>query len=499
VIRRLSELPVLVLLLGLGALAMIVPAAHAAALRDWPVARAFGYSSLLFLTLTSLLAIATAANRPGNAARSQLLTMAAVFALLPLVLAVPFREATPGASLAAAWWEMVSALTTTGATLFDPDALAPSVHLWRALVGWLGGLFTLVAAIAILAPLNLGGFEVLSPSSAQGAMAARLADPVGRIVRAAVSVAPVYAGLTAVLWLGLIIAGDEALVAACHAMSTLSTSGISPVGGPDVAASGVAGEVLVAIFLVPSLSRRLSPGGRRVRLREGVLEDHELRLGAAILLSVSLILFLRHWIAAAGAGEGEAPRALSALWGGFFTALSFLTTTGFQAAGWDAARSWSGLGSPGLILVGLAIIGGGIATTAGGVKLLRMYALLRHGERELQKLVHPNSLGGAGSDARRLRRSGARIASVSFMLFAISIAVVIGLLTAGGTGFEEAIIFGTGALSNTGPLAGLAGDVPLAWSGLSGFEQAVLAVAMVVGRLETLAVIALFSPALWRG
>ena len=69
-------------------------------------------------------------------------------------------EAVPDTSLMNAWFEMTSALTTTGATVFDPARLSDTVHLWRATMGWFGGYLILLGAYAILAPLNLGGFEV---------------------------------------------------------------------------------------------------------------------------------------------------------------------------------------------------------------------------------------------------------------------------------------------------------------------------------------------------
>ncbi|MFN4102601.1 MAG: TrkH family potassium uptake protein, partial [Pararhodobacter sp.] len=83
--------------------------------------------------------------------------MLAVFVGLPLLLALPFAESLPDTGWFNAWWEMVSALTTTGASLYSADLLPAPLHLWRALVGWMGGFFILVAAVAILAPLRVGG------------------------------------------------------------------------------------------------------------------------------------------------------------------------------------------------------------------------------------------------------------------------------------------------------------------------------------------------------
>ena len=404
-LQKLRHVPLFVFLIAIAAAAMLLPAAHAFVLRNYAVSRAFFYSGVLFLMLSALLALATASNPKGHQGRTHLLTMFAAFVLLPVVLAVPFNESVRDTGLYNSWWEMVSSLTTTGATLYLPDRLAPSLHLWRALVGWMGGFFMLVMAIAVLAPLRLGGFEIF------------------------------------------------------------------------VAGNSTGGEA-------PSLLR----------------DDPELWLAAVLVGMVAAFLLMRHWIAAL---DVETPAAfgpvLHSLWGSLFTALSFLTTTGFESASWDDARHWSGLGTPGLILAGLAITGGGIATTAGGVRLLRVYALLRHGERELNKLVHPTSIAGGGPTARKLRREGAYIAWIFFMLFAMSIAVVMMAVSLTGLAFEPATIMSIAALSNTRPLAAFAADTPLSWADLGDATKFVLAAAMVLGRLETLAIIALFNPEFWRG
>ncbi|KAB2885606.1 MAG: TrkH family potassium uptake protein [Albidovulum sp.] len=502
--RRFLDLPLMVILMGIGALAMYLPAFHAFGARDYGVARVFFYSGTLFFLLTVLIGIATAANRAGHPARNQLLTLVAAFAALPLMLAVPLAEAVPGTSYYSAWWEMVSAMTTTGATLFEPDRLPSSVHLWRALVGWMGGFFVLVTAAAVLAPMNLGGFEVLSGAPAgQGALsggpAARGQGPSYRILRETATLLPAYAGLTLALWILLILAGDGALTAACHAMSTLATSGISPKGGLYGTGAGFWGELAIFVFLAFALSRRLYPSGRTFRNAVSLGTDPELRMALLIVTVVPALLFLRHWVGALEVDEvRNTAAALRALWGTLFTVLSFLTTTGFESTDWAEARTWSGLASPGLILAGLAVMGGGVATTAGGVKLLRVYALYRHGEREVERLVHPNSVGGAGQEARRLRRQGAQMAWIFFMLFAISIAVTMLALALTGLDFVASTTFAVAALSTTGPLASFAAEAPLSWSELNGAARAVAAGAMVLGRLETLAIIALLNPDFWR-
>ena len=501
---RILELPLLVILMGITAVSMYLPAAHAVVLSQHPVARSFFYSGTILLILTAMIGIASATWQSRNLARGNLIALVAAYLVLPILMALPLAQAVRDTTFANAWFEMVSSFTTTGATLYDPARLPASVHLWRAQVGWMGGFFIMVAAVAILSPVNLGGVEVLSGrvpgrGSAELSQITRIADPTRRVMRHAVILFPAYGGLTLVLWVLQLIAGEQGLVALCHAMSTVATSSISPVGGMAGTQSGIPGEMAIFVVLLTSLSRKLWPGAGMLQSSHSLIRDPELRLGLVVIGSVAVVLFLRHWLSAAEMKEAADIQAgAHAFWGILFTAVSFLTTTGFTSQEWTVSQSWSGLGTPGLVLAGLAILGGGIATTAGGVKLLRVYALFRHGEREMQRLVHPSSIGGSGQLARRLRREGAYVAWIFFILFALSIAAVMAALTLVGMTFEAALVMTLAALTTTGPLALVAGDVPLSFADLGLPAKAILGLAMVVGRVEVLAILALMAPESWR-
>ena len=129
---------------------------------------------------------------------------------------------------------------------------------------------------------------------------------------------------------------------------------------------------------------------------------------------------------------------------------------------------------------------------------MRIYALSRHSLRELERIVHPSSVGGAGQEARRIRSEGAYIAWVFFMLFAISLAIVMLALSLTGLQFEPSMVLAISALTTTGPLAEVAGENPVSFSGIPDLAKMILAATMILGRMETLALIALFSPAFWR-
>ena len=156
------------------------------------------------------------------------------------------------------------------------------------------------------------------------------------------------------------------------------------------------------------------------------------------VLGVTAVLFLRSFVGAAEIDrQDNLVAALRAIWGSVFTVLSFLTTTGFVSEDWRATQLWSDLPEPGIILLGVAVMGGGIATTAGGIKLLRLYALYRHGLREMDKLVHPSSVGRRGQGDALISRGGARIAFIFLMLTLIALALVMLALAATGLSFQR--------------------------------------------------------------
>ena len=499
-----SQRPFFVLLMGIGALSMVVPAIHALSIENYAVARSFFYYALLFLVLTLFIGLATT-NYKSTLARGYLVSLLASFLVLPIMLAVPMYEAVPRMSFLEAWFESVSSITTTGATLYDsPRQLPRSVHLWRALLGWLGGLLIWVSAISILAPLNIGGFEVRatrggSASEKTFAQIGRVTDPSERLVRYGSKLIPLYVALTALLWLSLTASGEVSFVALCHAMSVMATSGISPVGGLIYSPAGFFGEFIILLFFVFALSRVAFSRGVSGQEVSPLYKDNEFRLALTLIGLLVAVLFLRHGVVAFEDGtNNDLGNAARALWGALFTITSFLTTTGFESADWTATRNWSGLGTPGLMLVGLSLIGGGVATTAGGIKLLRVYALWKHGQREVERLVHPSSVGGSGAVARQIRRQGAQIAWIFFMLFTISIAAVMVLISLTGVQFETAMVLSVAALSTTGPLAAIAAESPISYAGIPDSAKIVLAFAMVLGRLEALAIIALLNPEFWR-
>ncbi len=498
----LRSFPLFVNLTLIACVLMIGPLLHAVLLEDWRTARSFLYHGLFFGVIAVMVGLALAGRKSRNRPQSPLLAVAATFVFVPLIMAFPVSYIVGPVTFGQAYFEMLSSLTTTGATIFDePTTIPEPIHLWRGIAAWAGGFLVLVAAVAILEPMQLGGFELqaaITPGQAShhrrslGGSAAVGA----RMVNSALTIGPAYVVLTGVLAISLMIAGDRMLVAVIHAMSVLSTSGITPLDTYADNTSGHLGEALVFVFLLAAISRRSTSFFRADRT-QGML-DPEYQIALACMLGIAGLLFLRHFIGAIEVSDQEnIAGAMAAFWGSLFNVLSYLSTTGFDSQDWRAARDWSGLGTPGIILLSLCLLGGGIATTTGGVKLLRAYALYKHGVREMRRLIHPNSVGGSGITARRIRKEGAQIAWIFLMLFLLGISVSLLALTALGQTFDHALALSVAAMTNTGPAASLL-DPDLTYALLTPAERAILGIGMVFGRLEALVFVSLLNPAYWR-
>jgi len=499
--QAILRLPFLVILMGLGAIAMLIPSIHGWRIGDFEAMRVFGYSGILVFLLAAMVGVASVNYNPRYTVRSHLVALLMAFLGLPVFLALPIYFLTDGPSLFSLYFEMVSCLTTTGATLF-PGAgdLGEAEHLWRALVGWMGGFLILISVTAILAPLNLGGFEVFAEKReavARGITQIQAADASTRLVRWTVRLGPPYFAATILLALGILFSGERVFTAAILAMSTLSTSGITAGAGFETLDLSFFAEFMVFLFLFFAVSRSVLDFRRAGRSFSSVVLGREFRTVWTFLIIVTTVLFLRHLLGSLDQeGAGSLSQALGALWGDLFTTMSFLTTTGFQSSYWATAQEWSGQSSPVILLLGLSAMGGGVATTSGGIKLLRLFALYKHGQREVQKLIYPSSVIGAAGTSRYIRREGAWIAWMFFMLFAISTALVMLAMALFGHGLADSMAYAVAALATTGPMANaVLGE---AYVSLGDGEKAILALAMVVGRLETLAIIALFNPEFWR-
>ena len=129
------------------------------------------------------------------------------------------------------------------------------------------------------------------------------------------------------------------------------------------------------------------------------------------------------------------------------------------------------------------MIGGGVATVAGGVKLLRIYALYRLGLREMDRLIHPSGVGRRGRGDTLISHRGARIAFIFLMLFLVALALTMAALAASGLSFNHSLALAVGALTTCGQAIHVLGG-GASYATMPEPALAVLGGAMIVGRME---------------
>jgi len=461
---------------------MLIPASVAVALSE-DLARDGFFVGAGVAAFTGGIFVSAFGGRFLVADRKHALTMLACAWLgLPLFAAIPFLTAST-LSPSGALFEAFSAFTTTGATAFRRLAdVARSLILWRALLQWSGGLLTLVSAIAILLPLYGGEAVTLRRSEGAGEAAGnrkRIGDALRIIL-------PVYGGLTGVCLILLLFAQIPAFDALCLSLSTLSTGGFMPRDGTIALYGSVGAELVITVFMFfGAVSIFWTHGliaGRRSSLAMG---REPLYVAGAIILGgvlLTTVLWLRFPVM-----DSVWLQNLSL---GLASAASIVTTSGFPIS----AEVFELV--PFMVLVVVCAIGAGRLSTAGGLKLSRFAMMLSQSYNELYLLLFPHGIHPSVRGAGAFRQVTIATIWALFFLTMVALAVLIVLLAATGIPFEGAMLAAVTALSNAGPfyeigrVAHLQAGVPPIWE-MSPGAHGLLSVAMVLGRVELLAVVSL--------
>jgi trk system potassium uptake protein TrkH len=414
--------------------------------------------------------------------RDGFVIVALMWTAMSVLGAVPFMLALD-MGFAEAFFESASGYTTTGATVIvGLDSLPPSVLFYRQEIQWLGGVGVIVLAIALLPMLGIGGMQ-LYKAETPGPFKDERITP--RITRTARSVCVVYIVLTAVCAAAYWLAGMSGFDAIAHSFSTLSTGGYSThdasiayFGSPLIETIAIVFMLIGGIsFNTHFLAWRTLQLGRYGR-------DSQTR--AFLLTVVGLALFTAFILAS----TGTYPSPVEALRYAVFEVVTVMTTTGYGIADFSL---WP-LALPALLMFS-GVVGGCAGSTAGGVKVIRFVILGKQAGVHIHKLIHPQAM-------RQLKLDGNVVPSaiIESMLgfFAVYVAVfVVIMMLVMLDGMDQVTAFGAVAtcMNNVGP--GL-GDVANNFVAVSAQSKIVLAVAMLLGRLEIFTFLVLLTPAFWK-
>lgn len=398
--------------------------------------------------------------------------------------ALPFIFSTePSISVADAFFESFSGLTTTGATVLTGlDTLPKSFLFYRQQLQWFGGMGIIVLAVAILPLLGVGGMQ-LYRAETPGPMKDSKMTP--RIADTAKHLWYIYVALTAACALAYWTAGMSVFDAICHSFSTIAIGGFST---HDASLayfdSPVINGICVFFLLVAAANFSLHFAAWRDKTLKNYVRDPEFK--TFLIIQLALVVLCWYTLVKQGVFENR----WEALDQGLFQAVSMSTTAGFATTDFS---SWP-LFLP-ILLIFSSFIGGCASSTGGGLKVIRVLLLFKQGIRELNRLVHPKAIFSIKLGKKALPDRVLEAVWGFFSAYTLVFVVIMLALIATGMDNLTAFTATAACLNNLGP--GL-GEVAANYQSVSDTGKWILMLAMVFGRLEVFTLLVLFTPSFWR-
>lgn len=474
----------------LGLIAMAMSLSHilpisVALVQDDGCADAFGISMAINFVVGFVLWALTRQRQREFSIREGILLVIFVWTGGSLFATVPMLLVIPGLSFTDAYFEAVSGLTATGATVLSGlDLLPPSINVWRAELQWLGGMGVIVLAVAILPMLGVGGRQLFK-AELPGPMKDDQLTP--RITETAKGLWVVYLVLTLACLVAYHLAGMSWLDAMIHSFTTLALGGFSShdasLGFFDSAAVEFVAICFMLIAGINFATHFLVWRRKSFRhYRHDLEARYFLLVVAASVLGIALFLWL----------SGVYPEFLTALRFTAFNAISVGTTTGYATADYHL---WPVFAPLWILFLGTFLSSSG--STGGGIKMIRAMILYRQVYREFNKLAHPNAVAPLKITGHVIPNQIVFAVLAFFFMWVVILVSMTLILSLSGldtmTGFSAVVA----TLNNIGP--GLHEVGPATnYALLSDFQTWVCAVAMLLGRLELFTLLIVFTPAFWR-
>ncbi len=417
--------------------------------------------------------------------RDGILLVVLTWTLLPAFASLPLLIYMPDLALADAYFEAMSGLTATGATVLSGlDDLPQSINLWRAQLHWVGGLGVIVLVTAVLPLLGVGGRQMFKAETPTPMKDQRLTP---RMAETAKGLWVVYVILTTICIGVLWTLGMSFFDAVVHAFSIMGLGGFSSHDASLGHFDSLQLEIAVGIFaLVAGVNFATHFAFLRGRRFGYYWRDPELRWFLGFVLTSGVALALLLW-------QRDFFLDLpSALRYAVFNTISVATTLGFATTDYGQWPFFAGLW-----LLFLCSFATGAGSTGGGIKMMRAILLYKQVYRELQKLIHPN--------AQIPLRLGDEIVpnkvvyAVLAFLFIYVAAIVSLSFVLSFTGLDVLTSFSAivACINNTGPGLGQVGPATT-YAVLSDFQVSVCTFAMLLGRLELFTLLVVLTPAFWR-
>ncbi|MFN4236074.1 MAG: TrkH family potassium uptake protein [Vogesella sp.] len=398
--------------------------------------------------------------------------------------AVPLWLYLPNLSVTDAFFEAMSALTTTGATTLQGlENLAPAMNFWRHFLSWLGGMGIIVLAVAILPMLGIGGMQLYKAEMAGPMKENKLAPRIGQTAK---NLWYVYSTLTLICFACLYLAGMTPLDAICHAFTAVALGGFSTYDqSVGYFNSPLIEAILILFMLLGALNFATHFTAWQGRTLRSYWQDIEARYVLGLLAASVLLCSVYLW------WQGVYDFATS-LRHVAFNLVSIATDTGYASV--DYAQ-WPILVPLWMLFLSCITVSSG--SCGGGIKMIRTLVLTRQSLREMGNLLHPRAVLPLVIGGRTIpERIAFSVLGFIFVYF-MSVVLLSFVLIGSGLDFITAFSAVLACINNVGPGLGQVGPAGN-YAALNDFQTWVCSFAMLLGRLEIFSILILFTPAFWR-
>lgn len=414
-------------------------------------------------------------------AREGFLVVAAAWVLMSVFGAIPFLLSGEFESFWDCLFEIVSGLTTTGASILSSvEQLPHCILFWRSFSHWVGGMGVLVFVLAVM-PMSEERSMHLMRAEVPGPTVGKL---VPRMRDTAKILYGVYTAMTALLAILLIAGGMPLFESICHAFGAAGTGGFSVRDAGIKAYDSTYIHVVLSTFMLLfgvnfSLYHLILIG----RWKNAV-KSEELHTYLGIIVTAVVLITINTLSAAKSFGV--------TLRDAYFQVSSIITTTGYATVNFDRWPSFSKM-----ILLLLMVFGACAGSTGGGLKISRVVILFKSARQEVRKLLHPRAVTVVRMEGKPIQPDLIRATLIFFVMYIACLALGVLLLSLGEQDFVTNFTATLACLSNIGPGLALVGPTEN-YGFYSSASKVLLSFEMLAGRLELFPIIMLFSPLTYR-
>ncbi|NKB51518.1 MAG: potassium transporter TrkH [Rhizobiaceae bacterium] len=446
---------------------------------NWQV---FGVAAITTMGIGLLMFLATRGSSSGLSTRQAFVMTVLVWIALAAFGALPFYWSSAVPTYTDAFFESISGLTTTGATVITSlDTLPPGTLLWRGILQWLGGLGIIVMAVSVLPMLQIGGMQLFKVEAFETPE-----KILPRATQISGFITLIFLNLTGICMLAYLFAGMGVLDAVVHAMTTVATGGFSnhdaSLGFFDNPAIDTIAIIFMIIGSLPFLLYvQALQGDGKPLLRDGQVRTF-------MLLLVGVILFA--WMIEETVGVRG---GLDAFRFAAVNVTSILTGTGYSTTDYDG---WGPVAVAFFFFI--MFIGGCAGSTSCGIKIFRFQVLFQNVRQHLARVLYPHGIFTQKFNNRPISEDVTSAVMSFFFLYILSFAISAMALSVAGVDTVTALSGAGSAISNVGPGLGAIIGPAGTYKDLGDAPKWILCITMLLGRLELFTVLVLLSPRFWR-